>query len=239
MKMIPKPIMPFTQRIYWRWFNLKADFSQEEYKRLMALKCIVSYNKYGGYCVPQSSCHRPAAQKILSNDIHEPKTIEFMMFNCGNGDIVHAGTYFGDFLPALAQSISLGSKIWAFEPNLENYRCAKITLEINNISNVVLTNAGLGAKPEYLFIQTTSEDGRSLGGASRIIAKDSNKMAQLVETQGVEIVTIDDVVEPSRNVSIIQLDVEGYEKEALEGALKTIQRCLPIIILKYYQGAHY
>jgi hypothetical protein len=33
-------------------------------------------------------------------------------------------------------------------------------------------------------------------------------------------------------VSILQLDVEGHEKEALAGALKTIRRCLPIIILE-------
>ena len=220
-----------SKSIHWGLFNNspKADFSREQYEGLKALKCIVSYNKYGGYCVPESSRHRPAAQKILSNYVHEPKTIEFIISNCGNGDIVHAGTYFGDFLPALSKRAAPGSEIWAFEPSRENYRCARITLEINDIANVVLTNAGLGAKQKYVLLQTTDKKGRSVGGGSRIIKNESNETPG---TETVQIVTIDDMIEPDRNVSIIQLDVEGYEKEALTGALKTIQRCLPTIILE-------
>jgi FkbM family methyltransferase len=230
-KMVPKQIRPLAQTIYWKLFSNehKADFSPKQYGKLSALKCVVSYNKYGGYCVPESSRHRPAARAILSSDVWEPQTIDFIITNCGSGDVVHAGTFFGDFLPAISKGVSTSSKIWAFEPNPENYRCARITLEINDLNNIVLTNAGLGAKREVLLLQTTDENGRALGGASRVIGKESNKA-----TQGtiVQIVTIDDTVGNDRNVSIIQLDVEGHEKEALLGALKTIKRCLPIIILE-------
>lgn len=226
-KIIPKQMMPVAKKIYWKLFA--AGFSPKQYEEHASLKCIVSYNKYGGYCVPESSRHRPAARAILSDDIWEPQTINFIITNCGNGDIVHAGTFFGDFLPALSKGVASSSKVFAFEPNPENYRCARITLEINNLDNVVLTNAGLGAKREVLFLQTTDEYGRALGGASRIIGKESNEATQ---GKGVQIVTIDDTVGNNRNVSIIQLDVEDYEKEALSGALKTIQRCLPIIILE-------
>jgi Methyltransferase FkbM domain len=45
-------------------------------------------------------------------------------------------------------------------------------------------------------------------------------------------VTVDETVPSDRKVSIIQLDVEGFEKPALAGALMTIQRCKPIIILE-------
>src|SRR4051794_31263860 len=61
----------------------------------LVLQCYVSYNKYGGYCVPQSSSHRGAAQAILSGGVFEVDTIEFMIKNVGHGDIVHAGTYYG------------------------------------------------------------------------------------------------------------------------------------------------
>lgn len=147
--------MPIAQKLYWKLFNILArpNFSKEEYEALEALKCKVSYNKYGGYCVHLSSQHRPAAQKILANDVHEPKTIEYILSNCNNGDVVHAGTYFGDFLPALAKGVASDAKVWAFEPNPENYHCARITLEINNITNIVLTNAGIGNKHETLLVK--------------------------------------------------------------------------------------
>jgi FkbM family methyltransferase len=228
---IPKRLMPIAQRVYWKLFDSSArtDFSKKEYEALGALKCKVSYNKYGGYCVPLSSHHRPAAQKILSNDVYEPKTIKYILSNCNNGDVIHAGTYFGDFLPALAKGVATDAKIWAFEPNPENFRCARITLEINDIANTVLTNAGLGDKHETLLVKTIDDNGRALGGASQIITDKSNDSAG---AESVQIVTVDDEVESDRDVSIIQLDVEGHEKEALTGALKTIRRCLPIIILE-------
>ena len=194
--------------------------SREEQLSLPALKCIVSYNKYGGYCVPESSKHRAAARKILSNEVYEPKTIEFLMAHCGNGDVVHAGTYFGDFLPALSHACGSEHKIWAFEPNPENYKCAKITMLINNLDNVELANAGLGEKEEMLLMRTSDESGKALGGASKIlIQKETDATGR---TDLVQIVTIDNFVPVARQVSIIQLDVEAHQKEALTGSLESI-----------------
>ncbi len=230
---IPRQLKPIARRAFLRLFNSSSyvDLSKD-YKALAGLevlRCRVAYNKHGGYCVPLSSHHRPAAQRVLSNDVYEPETIEFILHNCNDGDIVHAGTYFGDFLPALSKGIDSKAKIWAFEPNPENFRCARITLAINSIENTVLANAGLGARQETLFVTTKDADGRALGGASRIVSGESNEREG---TEAVEIVTIDAAVSSERTVSIIQLDVEGYEKEALTGALTTIRRCLPIIILE-------
>jgi hypothetical protein len=109
------------------------------------LDCRLSYNKFGGFCVPASSQHRPAAHAILTGRVWESETIEFITTRCGDGDVVHAGTYFGDFLPALSKACRPDARVWAFEPNTENYRCAKITIGLNGLQNVVLTNAGLGA----------------------------------------------------------------------------------------------
>ena len=232
-KMIPNALLPLAQRVYRKLFRklAKANFSQAQLDALTALKCTISYNKYGGYCVPESSRHRPAAQRILANDVWEPKTIEFMRANCGQGDIVHAGTYFGDFLPALSSAVASGSKIWAFEPNLENFRCAKITLDINGVDNVELINAGVGAKQESLRLKTEDHYGKSLGGASQII---SDGEIDGPGSEAIQIVTVNGIVGQDRNVSIIQFDVEGYEKEALTGCLETIRRCHPILILEVW-----
>ena len=69
-----------------------------------------------------------------------------MSKNCGTGDLVHAGTYFGDFIPALSRVCAPDAKVWAFEPNPENYRCALITTTLNNLHNVEIKNAGLGSQ---------------------------------------------------------------------------------------------
>lgn len=204
------------------------------YDSLAALKCRIWYNEYGGYCLPESSLHRSASRRILSGEVYEPQTIEFMRNNCSAGDIVHAGTYFGDFLPGLSQACSPESRIWAFEPNPENFSCAQITVLINKLENVTLHNAGLGSAEDVLIMRTKDEDGRGLGGKSRIV---SPKEFDPALDEEVQIVKIDDCIDCNRAVSIIQLDVEDHEKAALIGALETIHRCLPILILEVRRGS--
>jgi rhodanese-related sulfurtransferase len=51
-------------------------------------------------------------------------------------------------------------------------------------------------------------------------------------TEKVKIIRIDDAVATSRAVGVIQLDVEGYEAQALAGAMDTIARCKPVVVLE-------
>lgn len=195
------------------------------------LQCCIAYNEYGGYCVPITSYYRTAPQRILAGEVYEAKTIDFISHHCGEGDIIHGGTYFGDFLPALSKACAPKAKVWAFEPNPENYRCALITTYINSLQNVELINAALGNKEEYHSLLTSDASGIALGGKSRLQLNKGNSTAS-GRTEIVKVVTIDDTIPPDRDVSMIHLDVENYEQQALAGALETIRRCRPIIIVE-------
>ena len=195
------------------------------------LQCCIAYNQYGGYCIPLSSRHRPAARKVMAGGVWEADTVAYLTSNDTDDDVVHAGAFFGDFLPALAQSRAAGATVWAFEPNPENYRCALITTHINELNNVVLANSGLGEKQASLPLLVSDSSGRSLGGASRIVGESDANEGRGSSTL-VKIVTIDEAVPSDRNVATIHLDVEGYEKSALMGALNTIRRCHPTLVLE-------
>jgi FkbM family methyltransferase len=186
---------------------------------------VMGKNEYGIYCIPQESMHRPAAQAILRGSTYEPETIQFILDNMGTGDVVHAGAYFGDFLPALSKQAFPTSRIWAFEPNPTNFHCAEDTIEINGLGNVIMMNTALGASPGYAMLETKDGHGVPFGGASRI-SKTGN--------QEVYVDALDNIVDNHANVSIIHLDVEGYELEALKGAMKIIKKSLPILILEVW-----
>lgn len=183
--------------------------------------------------MPSSSSHRPAAQKVLSGGVHEPDTINFIRANWRGGDLVQAGAYFGDFLPALSESCDENAKIWSFEPNWENYKCAKITIELNGIENVELHNIGLGSEESEVDLRVRFGDGSASGGASRIL--DSSVSEGKFER--VRIRPIDKIIGDERHLSIIQLDVEGYEMSVLSGGIKTISRCKPILIIEVNPGS--
>ena len=205
------------------------------------LRCSIAYNKYGGFCIPLSSRHSSCAHKVLSGGVYESDTVKFLASHSGDGDIVHAGTYFGDFLPALSRSIGPDAKVWAFEPNNESYRCAFVTTCINDLKNVKLANMGLGDRKGFLTLMVSNAKGTALGGNSRILKWDkeaecyrdyNNVVITSDRTETIRIGKLDDVIPLDRMVSLIHLDVEGHEKQALIGALKTIQRCLPLIVLE-------
>lgn len=199
----------------------------------VTLNCCVAYNKYGAYCVPASGFHRPAAVRVLGGKVWEAPTLDFMLSQCRGGDVIHAGTFFGDFLPALASTAHLDARVWAFEPNPESYRCASFTIKLNELRNVELMNAGLGEQQGYQLLVTHDRNGTALGGASRMASmRGQEQGAASSHAIPILVVTIDEVVPDGRWVSIIQLDVEGYEERALAGAMRTIQRCRPILILE-------
>ena len=229
--------------IYWRQRRLRrmvmrrrgvptgeADWLPVDPLPEGALSCLVATNEHGTYCVPQASRHRPVAQTILLSRVWEADTLDLVRNADPDGDIVHAGTFFGDFLPALARSRSDGALVWAFEPNAENFRCAQMTVLLNDLQNVVLTHAALGSEPGAALLQTTNKDGVPLGGASRLLRNPVRSGDGPKEE--VQVLALDQVVGRDRRVAVIQFDVEGHERFALTGAMQTIERCRPLIVLE-------
>jgi hypothetical protein len=70
--------------------------------------------------------------------------------------------------------------------------------------------------------------GRPLGGQSRLVEADDEAAA----SERVPVVAVDDVVGAGRNVSALHLDIEGSERAALAGALETLRRCRPLLVLE-------
>jgi len=192
----------------------------------------VAYNRFGGYCIPSTAKHRPAAQRVFAGLVWEESTIEYIMAHCGDGDVITAGTFFGDFLPALSRGIAHGATLWAFEPNPESYRCAAMTGLINDLRNVNLMHAALGEKRGEGELIIADFEGKALGGVSQMRGAIGNERARGEHAVPVTVVAIDDVVPDTSLVSVLQLDVEGAESAALTGAMATIRRGRPRLVLE-------
>ncbi|THD76823.1 FkbM family methyltransferase [Thalassobius vesicularis] len=190
---------------------------------------ILASNEYGRYSVPEGLEHRPAVRLVTDGQVYEPETIRFMREHAGDGDIIHAGTFFGDFLPGLSAAIAPDARIWAFEPNPNSYAHATRTIALNGLENVVLTHAAVSNSDAPIRFRTRDAQGNPLGGHSRYVTEDGPG----VET--VPAIQLDTVIPDDRRISILQLDVEGHERAALDGALRLIARCQPILILEEFR----
>ncbi len=169
------------------------------------------------YFLPKYALHRPACSEMLAGRFYEPEThrlIPALLQELG-GNLVHAGTFFGDMIPTFART---GARIYAFEPVLENYVLARMCVIENELDNVLLFHSALGEDQGSVRMDTGT--GVHRGGGSKVGGSGQ------ISTQ----LSIDSV--SPENVSIIQLDVEGYELPALKGAAKTIERDKPVILIE-------
>lgn len=196
---------------------------------------ILAANEHGTYCVPRSSMHRRIAQAIIQAQVWERETLELICTTDPSGDIVHAGTFFGDFIPALARSREQGARVWAFEPSLENYECTRITIALNKLDNVTLRHAGLDVRAGTALLATTDRTGLALGGGSRVVKNRAH--ARFSENESIELLALDEALDGERRVAVLHLDVEGHEQHALGGALRTVARWRPLIVLETLPSA--
>jgi FkbM family methyltransferase len=227
---IPEALLMILTKLYSVIIFRDKPKYTEPPRELDTISCVIGYNKFGGYCIPKNSINRPAVQTTLRGKVWEEQTIKFILENYSSGDIVHAGTYFGDFLPALSINCANESVIWAFEPVREHYICAQMTLLLNNIVNVNLAHSGLGDEGSKFSMLIKDDKGGSLGGASSIVNRRDNTTIESYET--INTVRLDDIIPKDRSISVIHLDVEGFEQLALDGAMKIIKDNLPLLILE-------
>lgn len=149
------------------------------------------------------------------------------------GSVISAGTYVGGLLPMLSKH---ASTVYAWEPVKEHHACTQKMLRINRIPNVILHRAALGNSNDGIDITTGCSGSKWLGGASSIIVNGEVVSPLLTtgtwkwRTQHVAQHCIDDF--EYDNLSILQLDLEGYELPALQGSLRTLRTHKPVLIIE-------
>lgn len=107
---------------------------------------------------------------------------------------------------------SLFQHVYTFEPEPLNFHCL---VQNNQIDNVYKIQAALGAETGLAKVNKASM---------------VNTGCHTVDTEGecyIPMLTIDTLNLP--HCGLFQLDLERYELPALKGALKTIERCKPVI----------
>jgi FkbM family methyltransferase len=132
-------------------------------------------------------------------------------------------------LPALSAAVRNDAIVWAFEPSAASFAHAQRTIELNGLKNVRLARAALGEKNEQRSLVTRSPDGIVLGGSSHVLRGITERFGTI---EPIQAVTIDSAIPPQRSVTVIHLDVERYEMEAVTGGMETIRRCRPVLVLE-------
>jgi FkbM family methyltransferase len=135
--------------------------------------------------------------------------------------VIDGGGYIGD--SALVFCDYDPFKIYSFEPVDFLHDKLTETIKMNKVDEII--------EPIKLGIGSTKKKKRIFGvdsGASLHALRENNY-------QNIEITTIDEFVKENKiNVGLIKLDIEGFELEAVKGALNTIKKHRPILLIAIY-----
>lgn len=146
--------------------------------------------------------------------------------------IVDGGAYDGDSLRSWIEWRSADFARWiAVEPdpaNLARFRATVAAQSPDLAQRMVTHEVALGTKRGELTFSAT-------GTAGATTAQDHARGAPTVTVQ---VAPLDELVQDEQ-VSLIKLDIEGGELEALDGSVHTVRRCRPVLaICAYHRQDH-
>jgi FkbM family methyltransferase len=126
---------------------------------------------------------------------------------CKNKNVViSAGANVGYYIKKYA---TLFKKVYAFEPNLVNFKCLDLNVKEEN---VIKTHGALGNEIRKVGLSLHCDD----CGAYKI-----------ANGEDVQMYKIDDL--ELNELDLIALDVEGFEINVLLGAINTIKKFKPVV----------
>jgi len=156
---------------------------------------------------------------IRSCDFYEIEMLDVVATLDPRGWILDIGAQIGNHTTFFGSRTKCAGVI-SLEPNPHSFSWLEKNIEDNGFTHVRAIQKAAGAEP---------------GTAVLDIPQDSNSgMARIGESENgvpIEVTTIDDVV-GDLDVSLIKIDVEGFEVFALRGAAKTLARCQPHIFVE-------
>ncbi|EHD0150535.1 FkbM family methyltransferase [Campylobacter coli] len=137
--------------------------------------------------------------------------------------IIDVGGYIGDSAIVFEKEFPY-SNIYCFEASQNNYNLLLKTLKLNNSQKITAINKGLGSENKTTKLSFA-------GICSTLCSEISDQY------ENIEIITLDDYVKTNNiEVGLIKVDIEGFEQDFLKGALETIKKHKPALILSIYHN---
>lgn len=119
--------------------------------------------------------------------------------------------------------------VHAFDPYLPVINRLEETIKLNEIDNIKVHKIGLGSKNHIIPFYSPPDNNIGTGSFEKDVNnKNSQKAIEL------QVVTGDSFFQENEisDIDIIKIDIEGYEKSALQGLANTLMKNRPFVIME-------
>ena len=170
----------------------------------------ITFKRKNGYKLKLSNSSLSQTYYADEGDYDEDNFISDIL---KTGDTyVDVGANIGSLVLTASISVSNSGKVIGIEAHPETFKNLEANIKLNKSKNIKLVQSAVGDRKGVLFFSNINSD-------------DQNKV--LLEPKNgieVEVNTLDELLLEYNNVSLLKIDVEGYEKYVLEGAQETLKK---------------
>ena len=125
------------------------------------------------------------------------------------------------------------SQVLAFEPYPKVNMQFKQQIAHNNISNIQIFEIGLSDRRETLNYYAPTGNNEGIGSFDESsIGKGNTSYGKLELREGDQVIESDSW----KNIKLIKIDVEGFEKKVIKGLTRTIEEERPVIVCEITYG---
>ena len=164
---------------------------------------------------------------MLAGRVWEPHIVAAIEQHAAPGSVtLDLGAYIGTHAVLMGRLVGRTGRVYAFEPQREVFRELHHNVRLNGLGDVVVPlRYALGAKADVVEMNLVSEygDGINVGGVGVGSGGDRVEMRTL-DSFGFE------------NVTLVKIDVEGFEDAVLAGTAQTIRSSKPVILIEILGG---
>ncbi len=191
---------------------------------------LIKNNLNHEFFVP--NIQEPIAFSLFINGVYEPDVLDLIKSNSNQDDIVvDVGANIGCFVIPVSKHLNKGGKIIAFEPSFFVCDILKENIKRNSIDNAELVNSAVSNTSGTISFFEAPDTIFGMGGLAG--------MGAISKEVKVPCVTLDDYFSSeNKNISILKIDVEGFEVLVLKGAEKLlINNRIKMIIFEFLDWA--
>lgn len=170
----------------------------------------------------------------LKNDKNEGDFFAFMSLLKDEGLILDVGANLGIMTWHLLKNFEKAD-IWAFEPIPENNKILRAVTQEFKSRRYTIYDCALGDKPGIAKMVLPKVEEVKMQGLSHVVHESINEFNQ-GDFYEVPIETLDNLIDNSKKVKGIKLDVENFEYFVLKGGENLIDRDKPIIYTELWEN---
>lgn len=200
------PVVGYPLIFSWRkgWVPVPKGVAQVRFKDGRTLRCDLA----------------DSTQRTMALGLFEPAESRLIRELLGPQDIfVDVGAHIGWFTTIAAQCVGKDGLVIACEPYPPNVAALKENLALNDAGNVRLVDMALGSMPGTLSLAFDADS-----GATTALDWGPSQRVEALMT------TLDEVTAEVPTVTLMKMDVEGWEAHVLRGGSEALARTKHVLI---------